>query len=118
MGYRCSGVLAVHKAIYMQAKILKQDLPALLKEMDEHTQNDVIYFTYSGFKMYDSYPEVAELFTWLETLHQIEPTDAHYDSVYAYLEVGGNGETVNDLGDTCSFELYKETCINSPVGTF
>ena len=113
MGYRCSGVLAV----YVQAKLLKQNLPALLKEMEEHILNDAIYFTYYGFKMYESYPEVSEFYEWLESLDNIPSTDAHYDSVYAYLEVGEEGETVNDLGDTCSFDLYKESRINSPVGT-
>jgi hypothetical protein len=68
--------------------------PKALGEMHKtEFGEDHFSFEYSGWKMYESYPDVKEFYGWLDTLDGIEEGDE-----YAYVELGEEMEDITHRG--------------------
>ena len=67
MGYRSNGVFALKREVYDRAVLLDVlgTFPSLLKEIEPDICEDVVYWEYYDYKMYEGYPDVDEFHNWM-----------------------------------------------------
>lgn len=87
MGYRSEGKLIVDAKAYALVCI-EIGKPSILDEFEEELDHPdgFVVFSYTGFKMYESYPDVAALYKFLERLDYL--SDTQESDVYDYIRVG------------------------------
>lgn len=128
MGYLSHGKFALRKESYDQALILEIPLPQLLEDMTFVDFSDEwVYWEFDGFKMYDSYPDVAEFYLFIEQfetaewdcdeilwakgpIHMLREV-LHYhtpDECFDYVEVGEEEGDITRKGDGGIFHTYTE----------
>ena len=111
MGYYSEGVLGVTKSVITRCKLMDNNLPSFVTEghMTEHGCGHYVFYSYDSRKMYESYPEVQEFYSWFDWMDD----NCEGDS-YGYLEVGEDGES-SERGNPDAFDIYKQVSIVSPV---
>ena len=96
MGYRSEGMLVISKKELENKKATDSGLPAALDDMSQgEFNNEYMSYVFSGWKMYETYPDVVEFYAWLDEL------DCHADDeAYAYIELGEEIDDVTERGTT------------------
>lgn len=108
MGYYNDGVLTINKKVWAylsgQDALEVRPLPELMKEFSvDYSPSDFITFSYYGFKMSTSYPEVKEFHSLLDYLDETDFSklgvigDMEY--VYQYCRIGEETGDLENRGD-------------------
>ena len=130
MGYRSNGVFALKREVYDRAVLLDVlgTFPSLLKEIEPDIREDVVYWEYRGYKMYQGYPDVDEFTNWMEhfntdnvdelpwlTGFQVphwrtgEMEDPDLEEMFQYIRVGEDDGDIEHIGTLGC--LYTSTTI-------
>lgn len=105
MGYRSSWYLAIEgdTASKVIKNIKEKSLPENLLEFLDCAENDnsaeSIYFEMHDTKMYESYPDIEEFYSFLDSLE---------DEDFKYYEIGEEEGDISDKGENCDL-LYVRT---------
>ena len=108
MGYRSDGVLAITKEGLAKLLIHDVRMPEILSEMKSSVVGDHHYWTYQGFKMYEQYPDVAELHQWLDFLEETVGVED-----FAYIRLGEDDDDILSMGDPYEFDIHIERSIST-----
>jgi len=104
MGYRSSWYLAIEgdTAKKIKQKIILgetlESVSSLLAFAENELEEEIIYFEAHDIKMYESYPDVAAFYAWLNTLDAEE---------YKYYELGEEEGDISHRG--FAYELLRIT---------
>lgn len=117
MGYRSDIAIAVHKKI-IALDLINPIIPEVLKKEPYKDNMYTRYWFLSGWKFYDSYPEVRaiqEFFDALDEMEQIELPNATYTfAPYGALRIGEDDDDVQIWGDPNEYQIYLNRSISSP----
>lgn len=117
MGYRSDIAIAVHKKI-IALDLINPIIPDVLKKEPHEDKGNTRYWYLSGWKFYDSYPEVQaieEFFDALDDMDQIEePNSTYVMAPYGALRIGENDDDVESWGDPNEYQIFLSRSIDSP----
>jgi hypothetical protein len=105
VGYRSNVVIALTKEAYLDAALINSKLPQILKEEQYEINELGMYWLFRQNKWYESYPEVAEVMNFLETLDM---------DAYAFLRVGETSGDIEEQGSPIDFDISYFTVIETP----
>ena len=107
MGYRSQVAIAISKEEYVQDSLLLHTVPKWLKEEPPAQVSDSVYWRFSGVKWYDSYPEVAEVMSYLSKKEAQN---------YGFVRTGEDIGDIEEEGEPWEFDLYATQGIETPLG--
>ena len=82
MGYRSDITIAITKELYVKCQLL-QNIPAALTGEELVEKDGVCYWFLTGWKWYDSYPEVHAILVWFHWCEDEDENPPHRASVAA-----------------------------------
>ena len=117
MGYRSDVVFAIYQKDYFASSVLENVFPNLLKnskvfkknlgEFEYETNSKIVFFTCSGLKWYDSYPEIQQIQTFMDHLDE-------QDILYAFVRLGEHDDDIEKRGEPFEFDIQVNVSLDLP----
>lgn len=104
MGYRSNVTIAISKYARMQA-FVEGNLPKLMQGANSPPANceedAALYWEFVDIKWYESYPDIKEVITFLDSLEYNEalPRLQHGQAHYGFMRLGEEQEDIEAEGD-------------------
>lgn len=122
MGYRSDITIAITKELYVKCQLL-QNIPAALTGEELVEKDGVCYWLLTGWKWYDSYPEVRAIEAWFEWCddeveNPSQPEGSHSIPVFGALRLGerdGNRLDEETWGYPWEFDINVCSYISNPL---
>lgn len=105
MGYYSDIVIAIKKEVLIR-NLIKTEIPEWLGQPTSTTE-DAAYYLISGWKWYDSYPEIQKLKAWFGSMA---------DEEFGVIRIGEDNDDTQEWGQPYDFKIYINRSLTYPGG--
>ena len=132
MGYTSTVIFGIRKDVYLKCMLL-QNIPKCLQQSDNGVtitpHNENMYWEIQGWKWYESYPEIQEIYAWFDWLEDYEenphkPVEYFRDKdnkpiignypAFGGIRIGEDSTDIQEWGYPSDFDLYVSVSIYTP----
>lgn len=110
MGYRSDVAVACTKEAYLRHALLLKEMPSDMQNMKTMSDDNLMYWFFTGWKWYPSYPEVKAVEKFVAAVMQED------DTTIGIVRIGEELDDITYDGDPFTLGLDVYRTIDTPFG--